>query len=156
MQRQVTVQAAVQSGNPANAGVSSGNHDAARAALNAIGEVQSVTSVGTNYMQYSAALQSAKIKFDAAMRDYKPRDEADEKISRDLEAAFDAYVAARDVWSAFIESGERYCMSAEKVRTIVARYNLAISDGDICEEVALQSLWAKASKNLNDVNTRLR
>jgi len=104
--RKVAVQAAVDSGHPENAGVSSRNREAARAALNAIGEIQSVTSVGVNFMQYTAAIQSAKIKFDAAMRYYGPHDPSDQQIRSELGEAFDCYVDAQDAWSEFIKSGE--------------------------------------------------
>ena len=105
-QRAAAVQSALRGGDPANAGISSANREAARAALNAVGEIQSVTSVGTNFIQYGSAIQSAKVKLDAAMRDFNPRDPADHEIKRQLEEAFYCYVDARDAWAEFIERDE--------------------------------------------------
>src|SRR5215208_1307764 len=102
--RAVAVQSALRDGNPANAGISSANREAARTAVNAVGEIQSVTSVGTNFIQYGSAIQSAKVKLDAAMRDFNPRDPADQEIKRQLEEALYCYVDARDAWAEFIEN----------------------------------------------------
>lgn len=105
-QRAAAVQSALRGGNPANAGISRANREAARAALNAVSEIQSVTSVGTNFIQYGSAIQSAKVKLDAAIRDFNPRDPAYQEIKRQLEEAFYCYVHARDAWAEFIEHDE--------------------------------------------------
>jgi hypothetical protein len=157
--REAAVQTAMQTGSAADAGVSSGNREAARAALNAIGEIQSVTSVGTNFMQYGSALQSAKIKFDAAMRDYKPRDAADNEIKQQLEEALYCYLDARDAWSEFVDKGDNYGFLDEdnsKVRSMAAQYGLSASSGQFFRASVIHRIWEKASQTLNAVGERLR
>ncbi|HZH91049.1 MAG TPA: hypothetical protein VEX70_10590 [Pyrinomonadaceae bacterium] len=159
MQRGMVVQAAVQSGNPAAAGVSSSNREAARAALNAIGEIQSITSVGTNIMQYTSAIQSAKIKFDAAMRDYKPQDAADDEIERQLGEALSCYLDAREAWSEFIDHGSEFGFLDEDnsvVSRMAAQYGFSASSEEFYRGTVIKTIWAKASKNLNAVGERLR
>jgi hypothetical protein len=152
------VQSALHKGSAADAGVSSGNREAARAALNAIGEIQSVTSVGTNFMQYGSALQSAKIKFDAAMRDFNPRDAGDAEIKRRLEEAVYCYVDARDAWSEFIERGSEFGFLDEDnsvVKGMAGQYGFTPSSGKFYRGEVIQSIWSKASSNLKAVGERL-
>ncbi|MCA1643252.1 MAG: hypothetical protein LC785_15190 [Acidobacteria bacterium] len=157
--REAAVISAVQTGNAANAGVSSANRDAARAALNAVGEIQSVTSVGTNFMQYGSAIQSAKIKYDASMRDYKPRDAADDEIKRQLEEALYCYIDARDAWSAFVERGSEFGFIDEDdsvIKSLSTEYGFSSSSGRFYKGTVLKSIWSRASKSLNSVGERLQ
>ena len=93
---------------PAKPRLSAKNRESAKAALNAIGEMNSVASVGANYMQLTSTIQSAKIKFDVAMREFDPQSPDDTEIRRDLAEAFMCYMDAKEAWGEFIEDGDRY------------------------------------------------
>jgi hypothetical protein len=161
-QRAAAVQSALRGGNPANAGISSANREAARAALNAVGEIQSVTTVGTNFMQYGSAIQSAKVKLDAAMRDFNPRDPADQEIKRQLEEALYCYVDARDAWAEFIEHDEYgygfLDQDNQRMKDLAKKYGFepvktdSMAVGEFDKRTVLQTIWARASETLNSVN----
>lgn len=164
--RVVAVQAALESGQPANAGVSSTNREPARAAMNAVGEIQSVTSVGTNFMQYAGAIQSAKVKLDAAMRDFNPRDPADQEIKRQLEEALYCYVDARDAWAEFIEH-DKYGYGLldqdnKPMKDLAQKYGFepfttdSMPTGKFDKGTVLQTIWARASQTLDSVSEHLR
>lgn len=165
-QRASAVQSALRGGNPANAGISSANREAARAAMNAVGEIQSITSVGTNFIQYGSAIQSAKVKLDAAMRDFNPRDPADQEIKRQLEDAFDCYVDARDAWAEFIEQDEYgygfLDQNNRRMKELSQQYGFepfktgSMTAGKFDKKTVLQTIWARASARLNSVNEHVR
>jgi hypothetical protein len=165
-QRAVAVQSALRDGNPSNAGISSANREAARGAMNAVGEIQSITSVGTNFIQYGSAIQSAKVKLDAAMRDFTPRDLADQEIKRQLEEALYCYVDARDAWAEFIEhdkDGYGFLdQDNQLMKTLAKKYGFepfktdSMPAGEFDKRTVLQTIWARASEILNSVNEHLR
>jgi hypothetical protein len=164
-QRAVAVQSALRGGNPANAGISSANREAARAALNAVGEIQSVTSVGTNFIQYGSAIQSAKVKLDAVMRDFNPRDPADQEIKRQLEEALYCYVDARDAWAEFIEhdkDGYGFLdQDNRRMKDLAQKYGFEpyksdrMTAGEFYKSTVLQTIWSRASSILNSVNEQI-
>ena len=165
-QRAAAVQSALRGGNPANAGISSANREAARTAMNAVAEIQSVTSVGTNFIQYGSAIQSAKVKLDAAMRDFNPRDPADQEIKRQLEEAFYCYVDGRDAWAEFIEHDEYgygfLDQNNHRMKDLAQRYGFepfktdSMPAGEFDKRTVLQTIWARASVILTSVNEHVR
>ena len=158
--REVDVKSATLAGNPAKAGVSSKNRESAKAALNAIGEIDSVTSVGTNYVQYTNIIQSAKIKFDAAMRDYVPQDMAEETIKIQLEEAFSCYIDAKDAWAEFIDEGDKYGFlnkENNRVSRLASVYGFsADSEYGFFKSKVLVSIWEKASKTFNTAKESIK
>jgi hypothetical protein len=139
------------------------NREAARNALNAIGELQSVTSVGTNFMQYTSALQTAKIKFDAALRNYAPNDTEDREVAKQLIEAFECHVDARDAWSEFIEHGS-YGFVDEKnlvVKPLAQKYGLEAEASSFSSErhffnrTVLDAIWSKANSDFQLLGIKL-
>jgi hypothetical protein len=165
--RATAVQSALDSGNAARAGVSSRNREAARAALNAVGEIQSVTSVGTNFPTYKATIQSAKIKFDKAMREYEPQDAGDQEILRMLVDAFTAYTDAGDAWAEFLNNGGGYGILTKNNSVLVPlakKYGFVAknfsssyeSEAEFFQSTALQTIWEKASMTTNSISILLK
>lgn len=158
--REVDVNSAISLGDAAKAGVSSKNRESAKAALNAIGEIKSVTSVGINYVQYTNAIQSAKIKFDVAMRDYEPQDAAEEKIRHDLEEALSCYIDAKDAWSEFIDEGTRTGLLQQENRIVSKLASIygftAYTKYGFYKDEVIDSIWRKASKTFNTVKESIK
>lgn len=164
--RAAAIQSALRGGNPANAGISSANRETARAAMNAVAEIQSITSVGTNFVQYSSAIQSAKVKLDVAMRDFNPQDPADAEIKRQLEEALNCYVDARDAWAEFIEHDEYSYGFLDHdnhlMKDLAQKYGFepfktdGVPAGEFDKRTVLQTIWARASNILNSVNEHVR
>jgi len=162
VQREAQVETAVAKGDATKAGISDKNREASRAALNAIGELESVTSVGTNYQQYTATLQSAKIKFDAAIRDLKPLDDAEYAILSQLEEAMLCHVDAKDAWSEFIQSGDEFnFLTPGKARTVASlssKYGFSPTpqNGEYHRSTVLQTIWSQASEKFKAAESKLR
>jgi hypothetical protein len=157
--REAEVQTAALKGDTKKAGISDKNRLAAKAALNAIGELESVTSVGTNYQQYTSTLQSAKIKFDAAIRDLEAVDEAELAILRQLEEAMLCHVDAKNAWTEFIRDGDKYGFigSGNSVlSSLASKYSISSSDGEYFNSTVLRTIWAKASDHFKNVELQLR
>ena len=158
--REVDVKAAISSGEPAKAGISEKNRTAAKAALNAIGEIQSVTSVGTNYYQYVSTLQSARIKYDAALRDLKPIDESEFTILKQLEEAFQSYVDAKEAWAEFVEDGDSSGFLGERnsgtVTLLSQKYGYRASGGSYFRSTVITTIWESASTKFRNVEGTLR
>lgn len=150
VKRESDVKTAELIGNPAKAGVSSKNNESARAALNAVGEIESVISVGANYQQYTSSLQSARIKYDAAMREFEPQDVSDMAIQTQLGAAFACHLDAAAAWQAFIKDGDEYGF-LDSANYVVApmesRYGFHSQDRQYFKNGVLQSIWRKSSEN---------
>jgi hypothetical protein len=131
------------------------NKEAAKAALNAVGELESVASVGANYMQFTEKLQTAKIKFDAAMRDFEVASEDDKKISQQLAEVFLCYVDAKEAWGEFIEDGDEYGFlkpkSYSKIQKMASIYNLKMEKGEYYRATVLRIILEKASEKFNAV-----
>lgn len=140
------------------------NHEAARSALNAVAEIQSVTSVGSNYPQYLSTVQSAKIKFDAALRDYELRDAGDTETLEQLTEAFDNYHDAGVAWNEFIKNGEYGFVSGSNlvVKQLAAKYGVDPIKVFLYEEPAFQQkavlevIWQRASQNTNSITMLLK
>jgi len=164
--RTVAVQSALRDGNPANAGISNANREAARAAMNAVGEIQSIISVGTNFVQYGSAIQSAKVKLDVAMRDFNPRDPADTEIKRQLDEALNCYVDARDAWAEFIEhdkDGYGFLgQDNQLMKDLAQKYDFepfktdGMPTGEFDKKTVLQTIWARANNILHSVDEHVR
>lgn len=156
VKREVDVKTAVQAGDPMKAGVSAKNAQSAKAALNAVGEVESVVGIGTSYQQYTLALQGAKIKYDAAMREFEPQDSSDRTFQSQLEATFTCYVDAASAWGAFIQDGDEYGFldSANyKVSPMESKYGFHSSDRRYFRSEVIQSIWKKATENFESARS---
>jgi hypothetical protein len=140
--------------------ISTKNREPAKSALNAIGEINSVASVGANYMQFSNAIQSAKIKFDIAMRDFESQTAEDEEIQRQLAGVFICYVDAKDAWEEFIEKGDKYGFltpkSYSRVHKLSASYGFKPDKGDYYKDEVLRTILMQADRKFDSVKDKIK
>ena len=99
------------------------------------------------------------------MRDYTPRDAADEETKHQLDETFFCYVDARDAWSEFIERDSTGNFLDEDnlvVKPLAERYGLKAEPVRFSEHLqfykttVLQAIWLKANLSIRSVTERLR
>ena len=144
-----------------NTGLSDKNRAAARKAVDAVGEINSVASVGANYMQYTNALQTARIKFDAALRDYAPENLEEDNIRLQLENAFLCYIDAKEAWNEFIQDGDEYGFLLPKsystVRELSKKYGFKASvKREYYKDEVIMSILSRASKEFHAVKEKVK
>lgn len=152
---------ALLSSGPPVAGVTRGNKEHAKAAINAIGEINSVASVGANYMQYTSAVQSAKIKFDAALRDFESPTKEEELFIDDLETTFECYTDAASAWNEFIQDGDGYGFVTPKASSqlprMERRYGFQLSgSGQYFREEVVGSMLRSGARNFYELNQKIK
>jgi hypothetical protein len=100
------------------------------------------------------------------MRDFNPRDPADQEIKRQLEEALYCYVDARDAWAEFIEH-DKYGygfldQDNGRMKDLAQKYGFEpyksdrMTVGEFDKSTVLQTIWARASNILNSVNEQVR
>lgn len=155
-----------QIGNPGKPRLSAKNRESAKAALNAIGEMNSVASVGANYTQLTSTIQSAKIKFDVAMREFDPQSPDDTEIRRDLAEAFMCYMDAKEAWGEFVEDGDRYGFLKPKsysgIPKLAKTYGFKADKGEYFVEreyfkdSVLGAILREGSNKFNGLNEKIK
>lgn len=146
-----------------NPELSEKNYAAARAALDAIGEVNSVASVGPNYLQYTSSLQQAKIKFDAAMRSFNSGTEEDAAIRTGLIESLQVYTDAKIAWDEFVRYGGEFDAGYLIPRTGVmavdnmdAVYHFGRSSLGYNQEKVLSTIFIMGDRKFRAVDDRIR
>jgi len=142
------------------ASLSSKNREPAKSALNAIGEINSVASVGANYMQFTNSIQSAKIKFDVAMRDFDAQTAEDEEIQRQLAEVLICYVDAKEAWGEFIENGDSYGFLAPKsysrIPKLAATYGFKPDKGEYYKDEVMRVILTEADRKFETVRAKIK
>lgn len=139
--------------------LTSKNREPAKQALNAVGEVNSVASVGANYLQFTNAIQSSKIKFDAAMREYAPTTKEEEEIAIELASVLLSYVEAKDIWSEFIEDGDEYGFLPMKqgitTNRLASKYGYKAEKSEYFKDTVLGTVLRKAERDFQQITSRI-
>lgn len=143
------------------ANLSSKNREPAKSALNAIGEINSVASVGANYVQFTNAIQSAKIKFDVAMRDFEAQTAEDKEIQRQLAEVLICYIDAKEAWGEFIENGDSYGFltpkSYSRIPELATTYGFKrSSNGEYFKDSVLGDILREADRKFENVRGKIK
>ncbi len=140
-------------------GVSSGQRDAANAALKALRKVASATEVGISYQQYGDLLIETKATVNEALLVLPEGD-----LKKSLGAAMDAYADAREAWRVKID-GKQLDASESPGKILIPKYSLAtqrLSSGATVTgthadpDSAIQLIWQAAGKEIAGAMTSLR
>jgi hypothetical protein len=143
------------------ASLSSKNREPAKSALNAIGEINSVASVGANYMQFTNSIQSAKIKFDVAMRDFEAQTPEDAEIQRQLAEVLICYVDAKEAWGEFIEDGDEFGFLTPKSYSDIPKFAATYgftksSNGEYFKDTVLGAILREADRKFENVRGKIK
>ncbi|MBV9217531.1 MAG: hypothetical protein JO053_15295 [Acidobacteria bacterium] len=147
---------------PANLfSVSKSNKDHAKVALDAIGEINSVASVGANYIQYTGAVQAARIKFDSALRSFDSTTPEDERFIAAMEDDFQCYTDAATAWNEFVQNGNEFGFmnpkSYSRLPSLESKYDFTKdAQGRYFREEVIGHMLQSGAAKFADLNKALR
>ncbi len=139
--------------------ISDERREQAKKVMAPLEEIHSTVGVGVNVLNYRTRLTESKIKFDAAMREFKTLAPDDEALRNELASAMSDYMAALSLWEMFIKYGvgDERELSADALDFYISKYKIPASPSSnyttirtIRKDDAINAIWNSAAAHIEN------